>query len=95
MQSDIIEVAKELLSGKWVDCRKVQEAFGIDFRTGFRIFELQKNVRSNLRSQDRQPVNAKFRLPEPDAGYNQNPSTDDCKNFVAVLTTTIAAMVQE
>ena len=60
-----IEVLKDLINGKWVDCDKVQEALSIDFSTGLKMFDFSRTAEWNPYPLNGQKITIKFRLKTP------------------------------
>ena len=55
-------VLRSLLFGEWVDCELVQEALGIDFDTGVKMFEFTRMGDGSPRPLNGQRAVTKFRL---------------------------------
>lgn len=64
---DAVEVVlfnalKSLVNGEWVDCKLVQEAMGIDFATGLKLFDFSRTAEWNPAPLNGQKITTKFRL---------------------------------
>ena len=56
------DVLKRLFNGEWVDCEDVQEALGIDFKTGLKMFDFSRTAEWNPYPLNGQKITIKFRL---------------------------------
>ena len=56
------DALKKLVSGEWVECELVQEAMGIDFNTGFKMFDFGRTAEWNPAPLNGQKITTKFRL---------------------------------
>lgn len=59
---DQFNALKNLVNGEWVDCEIVQEALGIDFSTGFKMFDFSRTAEWNPAPLNGQKITTKFRL---------------------------------
>lgn len=64
---DAVEVVlfnalKSLVNGEWVDCKLIQEALGIDFATGLKLFDFSRTAEWNPAPLNGQKITTKFRL---------------------------------
>ena len=59
------DVLKRLINGEWVDCKNVQEALGIDFATGLKMFDFSRTVEWNPYPLNGQKITVKFKLKNP------------------------------
>ena len=60
--SEQFNALKSLINGEWVDCKLVQEALGIDFNTGFKMFDFSRTAEWNPSPLNGQKITTKFRL---------------------------------
>ena len=77
MGKQTIDVEKRLLSGEWVDCKEVQEALGIDFETGLRLFDFSRTATWNPAPLNGQHIETKFRLKKLPEGHKPDPAFED------------------
>ena len=64
---DAVEVVqfnalKSLVNGEWVDCKLVEEALGIDFATGLKMFDFSRIAEWNPYPLNGQKITTKFKL---------------------------------
>lgn len=53
---------KSFVNGEWVDCKLLQEALGIDFATGLKMFNFSRTAEWNPAPLNGQKINTKFRI---------------------------------
>lgn len=58
-------VLVQLISGAWVDCKSVQDALGIDFGTGLKMFDFGRIAKWNPPPLNGQKIETNFRLKTP------------------------------
>lgn len=58
----LLNALKSLVNGEWVDCKLVQEASGIDFDTGLKMFDFSRTAEWNPAPLNGQKITTKFRL---------------------------------
>ena len=56
------DTLKRLVMGEWVDCEAVQNALGIDFATGMKMFDFSRTAEWNPAPLNGQKITTKFRL---------------------------------
>lgn len=73
---------KSLVNGEWVDCKLVEEALGIDFATGLKMFSFSRTAEWNPAPLNGQKITTKFRLKNAmkvvRCGECQFANTDNC-----------------
>ena len=57
-----LNALKSLINGEWVDCKLVEEAFGIDFATGLKMFAFSRTAEWNPAPLNGQKITTKFKL---------------------------------
>ena len=58
----LFNALKSLVNGEWVDCKLVQEAMGIDFATGLKLFDFSRTAEWNPAPLNGQKITTKFRM---------------------------------
>lgn len=61
-EAEPFNALKSLVNGEWVDCKLVQEALGIDFNTGFKMFDFSRTAEWNPAPLNGQKITTKFKL---------------------------------
>ena len=62
VEAEQFNTLKSLVNGEWVDCKLVQEALGIDFATGLKMFDFSRTATWNPAPLNGQKITTKFRL---------------------------------
>ena len=60
--AELLNALKSLVNGEWVDCKLVEDALGIDFVTGCKMFNLSRTAEWNPAPLNGQKITTKFRL---------------------------------